>query len=67
MQVLKPLEVILEAGDAVVWFPGWEHETRILTGLSVSLSLHFQTLLDSLYVKTFSSALGDSVNQKFFT
>ena len=64
-KILHPLEVVLHEGEAVVWFPGWEHETRILEGLSVSLSLHFDTLMDSLYVQTFRRSLIERVSQQF--
>lgn len=62
---MKPHEVVLYPGDAVVWFPGWEHETKILDGLSVSLSLHFETVKDTLYVKTFRSFLAHRVSEQF--
>ena len=65
LQVMRPLEVVLGPGDAVVWFPGWEHETKITKGLSVSLSLHFDTLLDTLYVRTFRSVLTEKVSPLF--
>ena len=65
LQVLHPLEVVLREGEAVVWFPGWEHETRILEGLSVSLSLHFETDTNSLYVRTFRKNLADKVSLQF--
>lgn len=55
----------MQEGDAVVWFPGWEHETRILQGLSVSISLHFDTKMDSLYVRTFKKILVDKVSAQF--
>ena len=62
---MKPYEVMLSPGNALVWFPGWEHETKILQGLSVSLSLHFQTLMDALYIRTFQSSLSEKVSQHF--
>ena len=62
---MQPLEVVLQQGDAIVWFPGWEHETRILEGLSISLSLHFQTVMSSLYIRTFKSALANRVSSEF--
>jgi len=62
---MHPLEVVLEEGEAVVWFPGWEHETRILQGLSISLSLHFATVTNSLYIKTFQDALVHRVSSDF--
>jgi len=64
-QGLCPVEVVVGPGDAVVWFPGWEHETRITQGLSVSLSLHFDTAMSSLYVKTFINYLADKVSPLF--
>ena len=51
-QILCPVEVKVGPGDAVVWFPGWEHETGITEGLSISLLLHFETTMSSLYVRT---------------
>lgn len=62
---MQPLEVVLHEGEALVWFPGWLHETKILKGLSISLSLHFQTIMNSLYVKTFKAALADQVSPEF--
>ena len=56
-QVLHPQEVVLKEEEALVWFPGWEHETRIQHGLSISLSLHFDTVMDSLYIQTFKRFL----------
>jgi len=61
-QVLHPLEVTLQPGDALVWFPGWEHETRILTGPSISLSLHFISPGNSSYQNTFSELLSQKVS-----
>ena len=62
---MQPLEVVLQQGDALVWFPGWQHETKILEGPSISLSLHFQTIMNSLYIKTFKSALANRVSPEF--
>lgn len=62
IQVLQPLSVKLEPGDALFWFPGWEHETEITEGLSISLSLHFTPLRGSLYLNTFSSLLHKHVS-----
>ena len=59
------MEVVVGPGDAVVWFPGWEHETRILEGLSISLSLHFETGKSSLYVTTFLNHLVERVSPLF--
>ena len=61
-QVLHPLQVTLQPGDALVWFPGWEHETRILSGLSISLSLHFMSPSNSSYQNTFSDLLSERVS-----
>ena len=61
-QVLHPLQVTLQPGDALVWFPGWEHETRILSGLSISLSLHFMNPSNSSYQNTFSDILSERVS-----
>ena len=63
MQVLRPLEVTLSGGDALVWFPGWEHETCITEGLSVSLSLHFDSPSTSVYQNTFHRELTERVSQ----
>ena len=38
-KVLRPIEVTLNSGDALVWFPGWEHETIIVKGVSVNLRI----------------------------
>ena len=65
LKVLRPSEVVLHEGEALVWFPGWEHETRIQHGLSVSISLHFDTELDSLYVQTFQKFLRERVSSQF--
>ncbi len=64
LQVLHPREAVVGPGDAMVWFPGWEHETRILQGLSISLSLHFETV-SSMYVKTFLNLLAKKVSSEF--
>ena len=61
-QVLHKLDVTLQPGDALVWFPGWEHETRILIGPSISLSLHFTSPADSTYQNTFSEVLRERVS-----
>ena len=61
-QVLHPLQVTLQPGDALVWFPGWEHETRILSGPSISLSLHFMSPSNSSYQNTFSDILSERVS-----
>ena len=61
-QVLHPLQVTLQPGDALVWFPGWEHETRIVSGPSISLSLHFTSPSNSSYQNTFSDKLSERVS-----
>jgi hypothetical protein len=61
-KVLRPLEVTLGPGDALVWFPGWEHETGIETGPSISLSLHFLPHSASLYLHTFRDMLSNRVS-----
>ena len=61
-QVLHPLQVTLQPGDALVWFPGWEHETRIVSGPSISLSLHFTSPSNSSYQNTFSDILSGRVS-----
>ena len=61
-QVLVPQEVVLGPGDALVWFPGWEHETRIETGPSVSLSLHFSmNYIPCHYTAMFSDVLNQII------
>ena len=62
LQAFRPVEVILGPGDALVWFPGWEHETSILIGPAVSLSLHFTSPSDSAYQNTFSDLLSQRVS-----
>ena len=61
-QTLHPLQVTLHPGDALVWFPGWEHETGIETGLSISLSLHFTSPPHSRYINTFADLLSNHVS-----
>lgn len=62
VQILRPLEVTLGPGDALVWFPGWEHETRIEVGPSISLSLHFLISPASHYIQTFRDILTSNVS-----
>jgi hypothetical protein len=62
-QVLRPLEVVLGPGDALVWFPGWEHETGIEAGPSVSLSLHFTPNHSSHYISSFPELLSARVSK----
>ena len=58
---MKPLAVNLTQGDALVWMPGWEHETEILGDEeSVSLSLHFLPT-STLYQRTFATFLNNRV------
>ena len=64
LKVLRPLEVTLSSGDALVWFPGWEHETVIAEGLSISISLHFDSPSDSVYQNTFHQELSDRVSHQ---
>ena len=64
LKVLRPLEVTLSGGDALVWFPGWEHETVIIEGLSISISLHFDSPSDSVYQNTFHQELCDRVSHQ---
>ena len=61
-KVLRPIEVTLNSGDALVWFPGWEHETIIVEGISVSLSLHFNSPSDSVYQNAFHEELSERVS-----
>ncbi|XP_065900488.1 uncharacterized protein [Dysidea avara] len=62
-EVLKPAEVTLWNGDGLVWFPGWEHETHITEGPSVSLSLHFDSPSTSVYQNNFHHELTERVSQ----
>ena len=62
LKVLRPREVTLSSGDALVWFPGWEHETVITEGLSVSISLHFDSPRGSIYQNAFHQELSDRVS-----
>ena len=62
LQILCPLKVTLGPGDALVWFPGWEHETGIETGPSISLSLHFLSDPASHYLHTFRDLLSSRVS-----
>ena len=62
-QVLQPLETALGPGDALVWFPGWEHETRIETGPSISLSLHFSMTFRSRFTAVFRDLLTEKIGR----
>ena len=62
LKVLRPLQVTLRSGDALVWFPGWEHETVIMEGLSVSISLHFDSPSNSAYQNVFHQELTERVS-----
>ena len=59
----QPLEVLLESGDVLVWFPGWEHETGIETGPSISLSLHFSTNYSSTFILSVSDYLSHKIGR----
>lgn len=63
MQILQPVSVKLLPGDALFWFPGWEHETEITEGISISLSLHFIPPQGSMYQRTFASLLQERVSK----
>jgi hypothetical protein len=58
---MKPISVLLTEGDALIWMPGWEHETEIIgTEQSVSLSLHFLPG-NTIYQRTFATYLKERV------
>eukprot|EP00118_Oscarella_pearsei_P012884 m.98257 g.98257 ORF g.98257 m.98257 type:complete len:287 (+) comp36974_c0_seq4:633-1493(+) len=57
-EVMRNWKGTLNSGDAVVWFPGWDHETKIVgDAQSVSISLHFWPTQGTQYERHFSQYL----------